>query len=169
MPKKDELSTYIKNMKADSISKVINEMKEVKYDSFEEGVITQIKGNIPLFKYDYKFELQKDLEELGITNIFDKNKVDLSNMVEGPSIVNKSFHSANIEFSNDGIKAAAVTVIGDRGSTGGGCQYEEYIYDVPVKKIDLTFDKPYLFLIRDKSTGEVWFAGTVYEPTKNNK
>lgn len=169
MPKKDELSTYVKNMKADSISKVINEMKEVKYDSFEEGVITQIKGKIPLFKYDYKFELQKDLEELGITNIFDKNKVDLSNMVEGPSIVNKSFHSANIEFSNDGIKAAAVTVIGDRGSTGGGCQYEEYIYDVPVKKIDLTFDKPYLFLIRDKSTGEVWFAGTVYEPTKNNK
>ena len=35
---------------------------------------------------------------------------------------------------------------------------------VPVEEIDLTFDKPFLFIIRDKETGEVWFAGTVYEP-----
>ena len=32
--------------------------------------------------------------------------------------------------------------------------------------IDLDFDKPYMYIIRDKSTGEVWFAGTVYEPGK---
>ena len=38
------------------------------------------------------------------------------------------------------------------------------MYDVPVEEIDLTFDKPYMFIIRDKESGEVWFAGTVYEP-----
>jgi len=32
--------------------------------------------------------------------------------------------------------------------------------------IDLTFDKPFMFIIRDKDTQEVWFSGTVYEPTK---
>ena len=37
---------------------------------------------------------------------------------------------------------------------------------MPVEKIDLTFDKPYIYLIRDKDSGEVWFAGSVYEPTK---
>ena len=35
---------------------------------------------------------------------------------------------------------------------------------MPVEEIDLTFDKPYMFIIRDKDTGEVWFAGTVYNP-----
>ena len=25
--------------------------------------------------------------------------------------------------------------------------------------------KPYLYLIRDKASGEVWFTGTVYNPT----
>ena len=40
----------------------------------------------------------------------------------------------------------------------------DYLYDVPVEEIDLTFDKPYIFIIRDKDTGEVWFAGTVYNP-----
>ena len=33
-----------------------------------------------------------------------------------------------------------------------------------VKEIDLTFDKPYMFIVRDVKTGEVWFTGTVYEP-----
>ena len=34
----------------------------------------------------------------------------------------------------------------------------------PIEEIDLTFDKPYMFIVRDKETGEVWFVGTVYEP-----
>ena len=40
----------------------------------------------------------------------------------------------------------------------------EPLPDIPIEKIDLTFDKPYMFIIRDKESGEVWFAGTVYEP-----
>ena len=39
----------------------------------------------------------------------------------------------------------------------------EHLFKVPVKDIDVTFNKPYMYLIRDKATGEVWFAGTVYE------
>ena len=31
-------------------------------------------------------------------------------------------------------------------------QKYDYFYDVPIKKIDLTFDKPYFFIIRDKNT-----------------
>jgi hypothetical protein len=33
-----------------------------------------------------------------------------------------------------------------------------------VEEIDMTFDKPFVFFIQDKDTGEVWFAGTVYQP-----
>ena len=71
-------------------------------------------------------------------------------------------HKANIEFSNDGIKAAAATAMGGAGATSG--PYFEHLFKVPVKEIDVTFDKPYMYIIRDKSTGEVWFTGTVYEP-----
>lgn len=41
------------------------------------------------------------------------------------------------------------------------------IYEVPIEVIDITFNKSYMFLIRDTSTGEVWFTGTVYEPNSN--
>jgi serine protease inhibitor len=39
----------------------------------------------------------------------------------------------------------------------------DYLFDVPVEEIDLTFDKPFLYMIRDTKTGEIWFMGTVYE------
>ena len=51
------------------------------------------------------------------------------------------------------------------GGKGGGGDYD-YFFDIPVEIIDITFDKPYMFLIRDVETGEIWFTGTVYEPKK---
>ena len=77
----------------------------------------------------------------------------------------KMKHKADIDFSNEGIKAAAVTMGTGMGAGGYGFEYK---WDVPVETIDMTFDRPFLFLIRDKDTGEVWFAGTVYEGTANN-
>ena len=71
-------------------------------------------------------------------------------------------HSANIEFSNDGIKAAAATIVGGAGDATD--PNFDYFFEIPIEKIDLTFDKPFMYLIRDKETGEIWFAGTVYEP-----
>ena len=76
--------------------------------------------------------------------------------------INVAIHKADIDFSNDGIKAAAVSAVGGAGAAGP--EYFDYSWDVPVEEIDLTFDKPFLFLIRDKLTGEVWFTGTVYNP-----
>ena len=102
----------------------------------------------------------KDLKEMGITDVFDSDKADLSNLSEGAAI-NKAIHKANIEFSNDGIKASAATAMGGFGSSTG--PYYEHLFKVPVKEIDVTFNKPYMYFIRDKQSGEVWFVGTVYE------
>ena len=57
---------------------------------------------------------------------------------------------------------AAATALGGAGAAT--CW--DYKFEVPVEEIDLTFDKPYMYIIRDKATGEVWFAGTVYNPVE---
>ena len=106
-----------------------------------------------------------DLKQLGITDIFDIDKADLSGITSTEAFIDTALHKANIEFSNEGIKAAAATGMGGAGAAG--CWFT-YDYEVPVKEVNLTFDKPFLFLIRDKNSGEVWFAGTVYEPIINN-
>lgn len=107
------------------------------------------------------------MKKLGINDVFDKEKADLSNLSENnDTYINKAIHKANIEFSNDGIKASASTAVGGYGATSG--PYFEHLFKVPVKEIDVTFDKPYMYIIRDKKTGEVWFTGTVYEPIQKN-
>ena len=162
MPISDDLDSYINNMDAKKINKIIGSLKELKLENFNDGVVTKIKGFIPKFKFDYNLDLMSDLKKLGINDVFDSNKSDLTHISDSKGLyVDEAIHKANIEFTQDGIKASAATFVGGRGA-GGGFDYQ---YDVPVEKIDLTFDRPYMFIIRDKQSGEVWFAGTVYEPT----
>jgi serpin B len=100
-------------------------------------------------------------------DVFDVNKADLSGITDsGGEYINKALHKAKIELTQDGIKAAAATMMGRAGADG---RLFDYIYEVPIDEIDLTFDKPFMFLIRDTVSGEVWFAGTVYDPLKWNE
>lgn len=165
MPKNKTLAEYINDSDAKSINKVINNMKDLSKNSFKDGVVTQLIGEIPIFNYDYKLALKEDLQNIGITDVFDSNKADLSGMLTNSKdfYIDSASHKANIDFSNDGIKAAAVTQIGGVGAASCGF---DYAFDVPIEKIDLSFNNPYMFIIRDKDSGEVWFMGTVYEPTK---
>ena len=163
MPTDGNLSNYIKNINASSLSELISKIKPIAFDSFKDGVITDIHGYIPMFKFDYKLDLVNDLNTLGIKDVFDSNKANLSNLTTDKAYIGGARHKATIDFSNDGIKAGAFTAGGGAGA--GGCGYD-YQFKVPVEDIDLTFDKPYMFIIRDKDTNEVWFAGTVYEPTE---
>lgn len=165
MPQQTSLSNLIKDIDSKKITTLIDNLKEIKPENFKEGVVTKIIGQIPLFKFDYELKLMDDLKELGITDVFDINKADLSGIVSDRSaVISDVTHKANIEFSNEGIKAVAAT--GMAGAGSAGCRFE-YKYDVPIETIDLTFDKPFMFLIRDKTTGEVWFTGTVYDPLNN--
>lgn len=164
MPIKDSLDNYIKNVKASDINTLIDSLKPIELSSFKDGVITEIKGYIPMFKMDYELNLMDDLKKLGVTNVFNSNKADLSNLSTNKgSFISDVAHKTNIEFSNDGIKASAAVSLGGAGAANCGF---DYLYEVPVEVIDLTFDSPYLFIIRDKDSGEVWFIGTVYEPVK---
>ena len=70
--------------------------------------------------------------------------------------VSDALHKANIDFTEKGIKAAAVTVFGIKD-----------LAMMPIEKPkpeEVKIDKPFLYVIRDKKTGEIWFVGTVYEP-----
>ena len=163
MPKNESLNDYIDKMTVSDINKVIIGLKPMKPESFKEGVLTLVKGYIPLFDYEYTLDLKSDLNKMGITDVFDSEKANLSGMLKKSKgeYISSANHKAKIEFSNDGIKAAAATKLGGAGSTSGGFNY---LYEVPVEEIDITFDKPYIYLIRDKNSGEVWFMGSVYEP-----
>ena len=167
MPTNVSLTTYVEKTTAEEYNRIIKSLKKVEIGNFKEGVVTKITGLIPTFSFDYQLDLEKDLKKLNVTDIFDADKADLTGILpEKGNFISDTLHKATIDFSNDGIKAAAVTIFGGAGSAGCGF---EHLYDVPVEVIDLTFDKPYVFFIHDKKTNEIWFTGTVYEPNKSEK
>ena len=166
MPKEKDLNTYLQEIDAENITNIISKLKEIKLENFTPGKVTKITGMIPLFHFDYDLKLMDDLKKLGVQDVFSESKADLSAMTSAKGIhIDQAIHKANIEFSNEGIKAAAATQMFGWGAGGGGF---EHLYEVPLEIIDLTFDKPYLFLIRDKNSGEVWFVGRVQQPTESN-
>ncbi len=142
MPK--DLSDYIQ--KGD----IANDLKKLhKVGRKEELLIS-----IPKFKYSYDLNLVGDLNKLDIKKVFTVS-AELSQISDIELYVSDAIHKADIEFSEEGVKAAAVTVVYLSEATAIA---EE------TKFISLTFDKPFMFVIRDKDTGENWFVGSVYEP-----
>ena len=164
MPIKDELSNYVEKVDDATVNNYLSQLKSIQRpEGFKEGVITNVIGRIPKFDFNYELDLKEDLKKIGITDVFEQGTADLSNLTDvQDSYISSAIHKAKIEFTQDGIKAAAATMFGGKG---GGAPYD-YFFDVPVEIIDITFDKPYMFLIRDVETGEIWFTGTVYEPKK---
>lgn len=161
MPVNEDLDKYVSGVTASDINNIISNLTTLDESNFKEGYYTHIIGMVPKFKFDYELNLMEDLKTMGIKDVFEEGKADLSNLTTSPAeFIAEAKHKANIEFTQDGIKAAAATYVGGAGAGGTF----DYFFEVPTITIDLTFDKPYLFLIRDKKSSEVWFVGNVYNP-----
>ena len=77
-------------------------------------------------------------------------------MSEANLYVSGAIHKANIDFTEKGVKAAAVTVF--------GMEVSAMIPEEKDKPIDITLYKPYMYVIVDKKTNDIWFAGAVFTP-----
>lgn len=149
MPNSD-LQKYAANFTVTELKDIEKNMNTA--SSKENG----INISIPRFAFDYNLNLKEDLKVLGINNVFNAGSADLSNMssLKGLYVSNIS-HKANMELSEAGVKAAAVTVVQVEGITS---------IDEPMETTTVTIDKPFLCVIKDKENDEIWFVGTVYRP-----
>ena len=144
----NNVSKYIEDFNTDTLKKLLNKLKPA--SSEQNG----IKICIPKFSFDYNLDLKEDLQNLGITNAFE-NDADFSNIVAGEFFVDDVLHKANIIFSESGIKAAASTVV---EMTDGA------IMNNKTKPKEIKIDRPFMYIIRDKITEEIWFVGELYKP-----
>lgn len=143
------LHDYINSFSLDNLDKINKNLK--KASDTKAG----LDISIPRFSYDYDLSLKDDLIDLGVKDAFDSSLADFSNMTDKSEFyVSEALHKANIDFSEKGVKAAAATVI---YMTDGMALEEE-------KPIEININKPFMYIIRDKETNEIWFVGTVYQP-----
>ena len=148
MPASD-IGRYIEKMKANDVDELIGKLQPA--SEAKDGV----SYYIPKFKYDYDLSFQNDLMALGIKSAFDGGLADFSRMSSEPLYVGRAVHKANIDFSEEGIKAAAVTVFAMKDGMA--------VADEP-EPVEIHLDHPFIFIIRDAKNGAIWFTGAVYEP-----
>ena len=149
----ENLSEYVKKFDASTYNGIISKLQPA--SSADNGV----NITIPKFSFDYRLKLKRDMQEMGITDAFNDNKADFTNMFiqtssSGNLFVGDAVHMANIDFSEKGVKAAAVTAI----------MMEANAMIDEKQPLEIKIDKPFMYFIREKETNDIWFLGTVFEP-----
>ncbi|KAG1666459.1 putative serpin-like protein [Nymphon striatum] len=107
-----------------------------------------VRLQFPRFEMTESFNLKDVLSKMGASSLF--RSINLSGMLESkiPTKISDVFHKAFIKVEEKGTEAAAAT----------GIMATSYSY-TPLKV--LTFDRPFAFVLREKSTNTVLFMGVV--------
>lgn len=161
-PEKTPLKEFVKSFDSKKYEDILSNLKGLSVEEHNPNKYIEIYFKMPKFKFDYSLSLKSDLEELGMTDAFNDKLAEFYNIIENDGsaflYVADAIHKATIDLSEEGIKAAAVTVF-EMGGGGEGDEEIEWEY------IHVYIDKPFIFVVRDEDTGDIWFTGTVYKPT----
>jgi len=112
--------------------------------------------NLTLPKFDIcaDMELSDQLKALGVTDIFSAENADFSPIIpiDDGGYISQVKHAARVAIDEEGVTAAAFTVIDRAGSAMP-----------PEDEIDFILDKPFVFMI-ESDDGLPLFCGIVNEP-----
>ena len=110
---------------------------------------------MPKFTFRSSFTLVDPLMSLGMLDAFEPGRSDFSGMdgTQGLTI-SAVIHQAFVAVAEEGTEAAAATVV----------EIETAAAPMEDEPIELTIDRPFIFLIRDLSSGQILFIGRVLDP-----
>jgi len=119
----------------------------------------QVELRLPRFGVDTGAGLASTLGSMGMPLAITPGAADFSGIAPNQGLyISEVIHKATIDVDEKGTTAAAATVV-VMGT--GGCLGPD-----PVKTVRLTFNHPFLFVIRDVKTGAILFIGRVTDPTQ---
>ena len=155
--------------KGGDMSMVILLPDEGRFDEFENSLDSDALGAIlqdletrrvrlamPRFELEATLDLVGTLEDMDMPNAFDDMKAEFQGM-DGLSclaghdeclLISEVVHKAFVSVDEAGTEAAAATAV-----------VVGMVKSVPEEPIELTIDRPFIFLIRDRDTGTVLFMG----------
>ncbi len=113
-----------------------------------------VELTMPRWEYETEFSLSDTLRELGMTTAFDPEQANFSGMDGTEELfISDVFHKAFVSVDEEGTEAAAATAV-VVGTTA-----------MPVQDVELTIDRPFIYLIRHTRSNAVLFLGRVVDPS----
>ena len=117
----------------------------------------QVDVALPKFKMSSGFDLAKALRALGMKDAFEMDRADFSGM-DGKShwlYISAVLHKAYVDVNEKGTEAAAATAVVMVGRAAAPPMEPPRVFRA---------DHPFLFLIRDSTTGSILFMARVAKP-----
>lgn len=124
----------LEDLSAGEFSRIYNSMQK-----------QEVNVYFPKFKMENKYEMSDPMRALGMQLAFTED-ADFSPISEINLLISRIIHSTYVEVDEVGTEAAAVTIV----------EFEKT--SMPMTPFFVA-NKPFIFLIREKSTGVILFAG----------
>lgn len=117
----------------------------------------EVELSLPRFKLSCAFKLNQMLKSMGMVDAFSDEAADFSG-IDGTKYlyISAVLHKAFVAINEEGTEAAAATAVVLK------------IRGLPEPLVNFRADHPFIFLIREKSSGSILFLGRVVRPTESD-
>lgn len=140
LPKENvDINDYLSTLDYDKVASVQNQMSS-----------QLVKLSMPRFDITTKVELNDILKAMGMKHVFGYTMPGIFD--NSDLVLSKSDTEVTISVDEEGTVAAAVTS-GEVWCTSPG--------PMPVEKVTMTIDRPFIFYIQENSTGTIVFMGKI--------
>jgi len=142
LPEAGNFEAFEEGLHAQQVDAIINDLQD-----------TRVTLTIPKFEFDSEFRLNDTLAEMGMPIAFSPGDADFSGMTGNRELfISDVIHKAFVSVDEAGTEAAAATAV---------IMMRAAVSKPPV---EVTIDRPFIFLIRDIETGAILFVGRVLNP-----
>ena len=137
-----------------SLSELVEELNAETWNSwFSNSYMANVQIQLPKFKYGFKSLLKRPLIDLGLGIAF-TDTADFSKITtREPIYISRVIHQTFIDVQEEGTEAAAATIVEMRNLSAS-----------PGEPALFRVDRPFLYVIKENSTGTLLFMGKVGKP-----
>jgi serpin B len=140
LPASGNFKAFEEGLGAQQVTDIVNDLQRI-----------EVALTMPQFEFDSEFSLAETLADMGMPIAF-SGEADFSGMTGYPDLfISDVVHKAFVAVDEAGTEAAAATAVIMPTA-------------MPEQPVDVTLDRPFIFLIRDIETGAILFVGRVVNP-----
>ncbi len=137
-----------------SLDQLINDLQGGAWNDWQHNFSNQeVVMYMPRFKMEYEKVLNDHLIAMGMDLAFRPGFADFSNIADDNLFISLVKHKSFVEVNEVGTEAAAVTIVGIETTS-----VPQYVY--------VSFNRPFIFLIRENKSNGVLFLGKMMEPSE---